>query len=106
MQFLTAAIALGGAIIGTEATPLAKRNVVDFIPASANEIENKFQPFLDFDKDGCYYTSAIDSAGNLNPGLGAPIAKSPEADCRGPNRLEKNNLYSRKRCNNGWCAIM
>ncbi|KAK3387787.1 necrosis inducing protein [Podospora didyma] len=105
MHILNAAVLLGTAALVTAAPVVEERDVRGALPASASEIENRFQPVLDFDKDGCYYTSAIDSSGNVNPGLG-PVAKSPSSDCRDANRLENNNLYSRSRCNNGWCAIM
>ncbi|KAK8062596.1 hypothetical protein PG997_014693 [Apiospora hydei] len=62
-------------------------------------------PLTDFDTDGCYFTAAIGPGGTTNPGL-SPIAKGMAAECRDNNRLESNNLYSRSRCNNGWCAIM
>ncbi|RYP89301.1 hypothetical protein DL769_000135 [Monosporascus sp. CRB-8-3] len=93
------------ALTVVNATPIRARDLRSALPSSANEIEYKFQPLMDFDKDGCYNTAAIDSSGNTNPGLG-PVFKSPSSDCRDGDRLQNNNVYSRKRCNNGWCAIM
>lgn len=72
----------------------------------ATALEQKFQPLTDFDTDGCYFTAAIGPEGNVNPGLPNPVAKGQASDCRDDNRLEYANLYSRARCNNGWCAIM
>ncbi len=89
---------------------LSTRDIRGSLPVHADTMEHRFQPVLDFDKDGCYYTSAMDPSGNLNPGLNyALLGGHPGClarDCREPNRLENNNVYSRKRCNNGWCAIM
>lgn len=88
---------------------ITARDIRGALPAGADPVEIKFQPAMDFDKDGCYYTSAIDPSGNMNPGIGAANGVPPNclrATCRDNNRLENNNVYSRKRCNNGWCAIM
>ncbi|KIL85997.1 hypothetical protein FAVG1_10967 [Fusarium avenaceum] len=98
------------AALSVEASPLqqVKRALIGRLPDGAHEIEHKFQPATDFDTDGCYYTSAIDQDGKTNRGLGQKdvLAKGLAADCRNNDRLENNNVYSRKRCNNGWCAIM
>ncbi|KAI5925055.1 necrosis inducing protein [Camillea tinctor] len=59
---------------------------------------------LDFDKDGCYNTPAIDAQGNVNPGLECGGALN--GHCRDKEDLENNNVYSRARCNNGWCIFM
>ena len=123
-----AAILLIGSALSVEATPIATvqgsasnairsedmvnvtaRDIRGSLPVSASTLEHRFQPVIDFDKDGCYYTSAIDPDGNLNPGLSAANGVQPNcqrATCRDNNRLENNNVYSRSRCNNGWCAIM
>ncbi|KAF5981864.1 hypothetical protein FCOIX_4003 [Fusarium coicis] len=109
MHAFAIATVLAGAL-SVEAGPLklAKRVLMGRLDDGAHEIEHKFQPVTDFDTDGCYYTSAIDKDGNTNRGLSQKDVyfKGPAADCREPNRLENNNVYSRKRCNNGWCAIM
>lgn len=105
-KFFTAA-ALLGAMASVQASPVTKqvkRDVLTALPQGADEIELKFQPSLDFDSDGCYQTAAIDPDGNLNPGHGA--TGTPQGDCRDPPQLENSNTYSRKRCNNGICAIM
>ncbi len=88
---------------------ITERDIRGSIPNNAMSIEHRFQPALDFDRDGCYYTSAMDGSGNLNPGLNYAQGVPPNclrATCRDNNRLENNNVYSRTRCNNGWCAIM
>ena len=55
-------------------------------------------------QDGCYNTAAISPDGTLNPGrkLGGDV----NGHCRDPPQIENANLYSRAKCNNGWCAIM
>ncbi|KAF4973283.1 hypothetical protein FSARC_358 [Fusarium sarcochroum] len=107
-KFLTAA-ALLGAVASVQASPARiskpiKRDVLTALPEGASDEELKFQPSLDFDGDGCYQTAAIDPDGNLNPGHDA--TGTPEGDCRDPPQLDNSNTYSRKRCNNGFCAIM
>lgn len=74
------------------------------LPESAHEIEKKFQPYVDYDGDGCYNTAAIDPDGNVNHGHDA--TGTPEGHCHNPPLLEKSNTYSRRRCNNGYCAVM
>ncbi|KAK4675123.1 hypothetical protein QC764_501110 [Podospora pseudoanserina] len=135
MSSLTAAFIVGAAVLsGVRASPVAsanaalstpsflttigldpevnitKRDVIGRLPNGADEIEHRFQPVLDFDGDGCYYTSAMDDQGNLNNGIHNPGDGVPPGclaqNCREENRLQSNNVYSRARCNNGWCAIM
>ena len=120
MRSLPSTFLLAGAVLTTSvgATPanairdainITPRDIRGSLPAASDPMESKFQPAMDFDKDGCYYTSAMDPNGNMNPGLGAANGVPPNclrAGCRDNNRLENNNVYSRKRCNNGWCAIM
>ncbi|RGP78646.1 hypothetical protein FLONG3_3268 [Fusarium longipes] len=81
-----------------------KRNLLTKLPKNADENSLRFQPALDFDKDSCYNTAAVDPSGNLNPGL--PNKGSPANGCRDLPRLDNANVYSRSRCNNGWCAYM
>lgn len=59
---------------------------------------------MDFDKDSCYNTPAIDAQGYLNPGIGLGVSPAQEGGCRDAIDLRNNNVYSRARCNNGWCA--
>ncbi|CZT14078.1 uncharacterized protein RCC_00053 [Ramularia collo-cygni] len=109
MRTTAITMVLAGALGAINAAPieaLIARDLIGALPASADSDEQRFQPLTDFDTDGCYYTSAIDSSGRTNPGLpvqsGTPVA----GECREASRLQNNNVYSRKRCNNGWCAIM
>ncbi|KAH7207775.1 necrosis inducing protein-domain-containing protein [Fusarium redolens] len=81
-----------------------RRDVLTKLPRNADENSLRFQPALDFDKDSCYNTAAVDVQGNLNPGL--PNKGSPSAGCRDISRLDNANVYSRSRCNNGWCAYI
>ncbi|CAJ2506255.1 Uu.00g003850.m01.CDS01 [Anthostomella pinea] len=60
---------------------------------------------MDFDTDGCYNIPAIDAAGNINPGLDHEDTGLAE-DCHDPSDLSNNNVYSRTRCNNGWCFYL
>ncbi|MGW4796216.1 NPP1 family protein [Nonomuraea sp. NPDC004297] len=67
--------------------------------------DRKWQPALDFDTDSCYNVPAIWANGKINPGL--PVnAGTLTSDCRNRNRLGATNVYSRAKCNNGWCAYM
>lgn len=84
--------------------PILKRDIITPLPQSADEQELKFQPGLDYDSDGCYNTAAIDPNGKTNPGKAA--TKRVEGECRSQAQLDNSNAYSRKRCNNGYCAIM
>jgi hypothetical protein len=47
---------------------------------------------------------AIGADGFLNPGM--HCTESPQGGCRDAVDLDNNNVYSRSRCNNGWCAHM
>ncbi|RZS34399.1 necrosis inducing protein (NPP1) [Herbihabitans rhizosphaerae] len=74
------------------------------LPASAPDGDNQWQPALDFDTDGCYSTPAIGPDGTLNPGLN--LGGDVNGNCRDRSDLENTNVYSRSKCNNGWCAYM
>ncbi|KAM0197788.1 hypothetical protein ACHAPA_003232 [Fusarium lateritium] len=82
-----------------------KRNVLTKLPRNTDANSAKYQPALDFDKDSCYNTAAVDPNGNVNPGL-PNKGSNPSAGCRDRQRLDNANVYSRSRCNNGWCAYM
>ncbi|KAL8389135.1 hypothetical protein RB599_010505 [Gaeumannomyces hyphopodioides] len=71
------------------------------LKATRNDL--KWQPVLDFDTDSCYNVPAIDKDGNLSKGLPASDGSS---HCRDAKDLDNSNVYSRRRCNNGWCAYM
>ncbi|CEJ94381.1 hypothetical protein VHEMI09918 [[Torrubiella] hemipterigena] len=102
----SAILATVGLLAVAHANPVVvKRNVLkSALPENADDTEKKFQPLVDFDKDGCYNTAAIDPDGNVNEGHKA--TGTPQGDCRDPHQLENSNTYSRKRCNNGYCAVM
>lgn len=71
--------------------------------ATANDL--RWQPSLDFDTDGCYNVPAIDAQGNIVQGL--PNSWTGLAsNCRDLSDLNNNNVYSRQRCNNGWCVYL
>lgn len=60
---------------------------------------------LDFDTDSCYNVAAISRTGQLNPGQ--PCSPSSIiSGCRDREDLTTQNVYSRSRCNSGWCAHM
>lgn len=75
----------------------------EFIPQNATVSDLRWQPALDFDQDGCYNVPAISSAGKIAEGLnnrGHGLA----SHCHDASDLDNNNVYSRQRCNNDWCA--
>ncbi|GKU23008.1 unnamed protein product [Fusarium langsethiae] len=78
--------------------------ILDPLPEAASRKELRFQPYLDFDMDGCYNTAAIDENGRRNPGIKKGFSSSEY--CRDDAHLINSNAYSRKRCNHGYCAIM
>jgi hypothetical protein len=80
----------------------ASAGVLEPLPANATEFQRSYQPFFDYDGDGCLPVAAIDSSGRLNGGLddSGPVT----GQCRS-NHLGRANTYSRSKCNNGWCAI-
>ncbi|KAH9890783.1 necrosis inducing protein-domain-containing protein [Xylariomycetidae sp. FL2044] len=75
------------------------------MPESADDNDIRFQPVLDYDTDSCYNVPAIDADGNLAQGLPNTYTTNT-ADCREPENLDNQNVYSRTHCNNGWCAYM
>lgn len=91
------------AMAGLLAMPAASETL-EPIPEAASRIELRFQPLLDFDMDGCYNTAAISKHGRVNPGRMKSL--TTHARCRDKAHLTHSNAYSRKRCNNGFCAIM
>lgn len=102
------AVALLSAIATATALPSLSRRAPDpprAIPQSANADELKFQPVLDYDTDSCYNVPAIDAQGNVCQGLDNTYTTNTK-DCRDASDLDNQNVYSRKRCNNGWCAYM
>lgn len=77
--------------------------ITPLYPIAATDGALKWQPVLDWDKDTCYHTAAIDPNGNTNPGLETTPQVGP---CRQADRLSHCNAYSRERCNHGWCVYM
>ncbi|SPN99262.1 uncharacterized protein DNG_02299 [Cephalotrichum gorgonifer] len=62
-------------------------------------------PGLDFDTDSCYNVPAIGPNGDIALGLD-PNNWPPQKYCRNEEMLERSNVYSRQRCNSGYCVIM
>ncbi|KAI0392893.1 NPP1-domain-containing protein [Xylariaceae sp. FL0594] len=83
---------------------LVKRDPPAALPACAPDNDKKYQPAMDFDKDGCYNSPAVDGSGNLAGGL--PCGGAKNGHCRDESDLDNNNVYSRQRCNNGWCGYL
>ncbi|WP_318843069.1 NPP1 family protein [Myceligenerans pegani] len=98
-----ALVALAGAIALILSLPnVASAAVLDPLPPNHTSFQRTFQPYFDYDGDGCLPVAAIDDAGRLNGGLKdtGPVT----GECRS-GHLGKANTYSRATCNNGWCAI-
>ncbi|KAI1815984.1 necrosis inducing protein-domain-containing protein [Poronia punctata] len=97
--------------IATDASPvklkikLATRDPPQALPQKATADDLKFQPAMDFDTDSCYNTPAIGPDGTINPGLPHNNV-GLSSDCHDLSDLQNNNVYSRARCNNGWCAYL
>ncbi|RYC62648.1 hypothetical protein CHU98_g3550 [Xylaria longipes] len=92
---------------GVSALPirLVARDPPQALPQKATADDLKFQPAMDFDTDGCYNTPAIGPDGTINPGLDYKNT-GLSSDCHDLSDLQNNNVYSRARCNNGWCAYV
>ncbi|OEV09057.1 hypothetical protein AN218_23735 [Streptomyces nanshensis] len=71
---------------------------------NASEQEKTFEPAYDYDKDGCYATPAIGPDGTLAEGL--DLGGDVNGNCRDESDLDNTNVYSREKCNNGWCGIV
>ncbi|MGP3971541.1 NPP1 family protein [Streptomyces sp. 6N223] len=99
LAILTGALALVVALPGT-----ALADPPPALAASAEALEDAFQPAYDYDTDGCYPTPAIGPDGIVNGGLNPTGDLSGE--CRDAWDLDNTNGYARYTCNNGWCAIM
>ncbi|KAI0131132.1 necrosis inducing protein-domain-containing protein [Daldinia grandis] len=84
---------------------IASRDIVNPLPEIATKDDKRWQPAADFDTDSCYNTAAISPDGQINPGMDHNYS-GPSENCRNSARLDNNNVYSRKRCNNGWCAFI
>jgi hypothetical protein len=98
-----ALLAVSGATLLTiTTTNSVSAAVLTPLPANATSFQRTFQPYFDYDTDGCFPAAAIDANGNLNGGLKdtGPVT----GECRG-GHLGQANTYSRAKCNNSWCAI-
>ncbi|KAF4972082.1 hypothetical protein FZEAL_9676 [Fusarium zealandicum] len=106
LAFLLASTAVANPIEQLYREVLEKRDPPRALGASASDEENKWQPSMDFDTDGCYNVPAIDGDGNVSPGMKAWMQYDFAKDCRDESDLDNNNVYVRSRCNNGWCAYL
>ncbi|KAB5582999.1 necrosis inducing protein-domain-containing protein [Coniochaeta sp. 2T2.1] len=75
------------------------------LPQKATANDLRWQPSMDFDTDGCYNVPAISAQGAIAQGLPHNWVGLSQ-DCRDLSDLDNNNVYSRQRCNNGWCAYL
>ncbi|MBE4740626.1 MULTISPECIES: NPP1 family protein [Streptomyces] len=98
-----ALVAASAAALTIGLTSSAHAGVLTPLPESTTTFQKTFQPVFDYDTDSCLPVAAIDQWGNLNGGLddSGPIT----GQCR-DNHLGRANVYSRAKCNNGWCAIV
>ncbi|KAK8109004.1 hypothetical protein PG984_014805 [Apiospora sp. TS-2023a] len=102
---LKSALLLAAAITpAVNAAGLLRRDPPKALPGCATDADKRFQPVMDFDKDGCYNSPAVDASGKIATGLKCGGDKN--GHCRDKSDLDNNNVYSRARCNNGWCAYM
>ncbi|KAF5604339.1 hypothetical protein FPCIR_885 [Fusarium pseudocircinatum] len=69
--------------------------VLQKLDENADEDSLRYQPALYFHKNSRHHTAAIYRNGTINPGI------TPWREYGEP-----QNVYTRKRCNNGWCAYM
>ncbi|KAK7730386.1 hypothetical protein SLS53_009004 [Cytospora paraplurivora] len=76
----------------------------DPLPECAPADELKWQPVLDYDKDGCYNVAAIGADGRISKGL--PLYYGVPAHCRDERDMDRSNVYSRKRCSHDWCVYL
>lgn len=75
------------------------------LPKNATADDLRWQPAMDFGDDGCYNVPAIDAKGTISKGLEHNWV-SPSDGCHDESDLDNNNVYSRQRCNNGWCVYI
>ncbi|GKQ35754.1 NPP1 family protein [Streptomyces sp. A012304] len=71
------------------------------LPWQASAFQDKYQPYFDYDHDGCYPSSAVDPSGWLNGGL-RPVGDYG-GDCR---YMGRANTYVRSACDPTWCAYV
>lgn len=75
------------------------------LPQNATTLDLLYQPALDFDTDGCYNVPAISGSGVIVSGLPHHFT-GLSSNCRDASDLDNNNVYSRQRCNSGWCIYL
>jgi hypothetical protein len=80
--------------------------VPDTIPQRAPQADLRYQPALDFDTNGCYNVAVVGINAERAEGLPTRGIWPPQKDCREAWMLNKQNVYSRQRCNNGVCVHM
>ncbi|ROT43661.1 NPP1-domain-containing protein [Sodiomyces alkalinus F11] len=97
--------ALSYAIVGLLGALVALGEILRPLPESADPMDLKYQPYLDFDLDSCYNTAAVNIVGRRNRGATKPSGQI-SGNCRWRQQLLNSNAYARRRCNNGVCAIM
>ncbi|GAA0945351.1 NPP1 family protein [Nonomuraea longicatena] len=99
---LTVVLVAGLGVVGLSSPAWAEPPPPE-IPQNASAVQLKYQPYMAYDRDGCYPSVAVGVDGALNPGLSPTGAL--DGSCRDASDLENSNMYARTRCNaNGWCA--
>ncbi|GGW95732.1 NPP1 family protein [Streptomyces lomondensis] len=104
----TAALALGTAVALTVGLAgSAQAALLTPFPSMGGSApkQEMFQPFFDYDSNGCYPAAAVDASGRLNGGLNPSGALN--GGC-GRDHLGRANTYSRAKCDpgTGWCGIV
>ncbi|MEV7886446.1 NPP1 family protein [Streptomyces sp. NPDC002817] len=94
-------VAAGAAALTVGLSGSAFAAAPDPLPYQASAFQDKYQPLLDYDHDGCYPSSAVDRSGHLNGGL--RTVGDPGGDCR---YIGRANTYVRTACDANWCAYM
>ena len=75
------------------------------LPRNATANDLRWQPSLDFGKNGCYNVPAVDKDSKVAQGLPHNWA-TVSGHCHDLSDLANNNVYSRQRCNSGWCVYL
>ncbi|MET8556331.1 NPP1 family protein [Streptomyces sp. NPDC004959] len=89
-------------VLATAGTALA--DPPGALPENASALEKTYEPAYDYDKDGCYASTAIGPDGTLNGGL--KLGGDVNGQCRDASDLDNVNVYARTKCDNDWCAIV
>ncbi|KAH8161211.1 hypothetical protein CIB48_g7055 [Xylaria polymorpha] len=104
LSIATLVLPVSASVLSSDFHTIFKSDPPKALPGCATDADKKWQPAMDFDKDGCYNTPAIDANGNIAQGLRCGGALN--GSCRDESDLDNNNVYSRARCNNGWCGFL